>query len=154
MRVAVVPGPGRSGLLCEIAADGSRAGAVQQAADLPAAIRECELAGPVRWVWPAAAELYPQLLLAGVRVSRCHDIALCEALLLSREGMPGEPASLSAAWARLRGEPVPAVAPAPARTSQQALFEPPQAGGTAAVPASAALEALIAVHAAQLARIA
>ena len=38
-----------------------------------------------------------------MRVERCHDVALVEALLLAREGRFGEPASLPGAWARLGG---------------------------------------------------
>ena len=161
VRVAVVPGPGQSGLLGEIGADGSRRGTPVMTHDLPAAVRERELGGRVRWVWPATAELYPRLLRAGARVARCHDVALTEALLLGREGRSGEPDSLSAAWARLRDEPVPMqrpAGPAAPQAPQQALFEPAlfesaagEAGGT---DAAARLDALIAVHAAQLARIA
>jgi len=48
-----------------------------------------ELAGHVadleaqhpRWVWADTSELYPTLLDAGVRVSRCHDLRLCHAIL-------------------------------------------------------------------------
>jgi DNA polymerase-1 len=94
-----------------------------------------------------------------VRVTRCHDVALVEALLLGRDGRHGEPATLAAAWARLRGERVPRHAAAPSGAqhatlpsgSQQALFGPdepwwPQGDAT--------LDALIAVYADQLRRIA
>jgi hypothetical protein len=119
VRVAVVPGPGPSGALCALGADDDGPARQPQPSsepvvvpDLAAAIRERELAGPVRWVWPATAEIYPALLRAGVRAARCHDIALTEGLLLGRGGRAGEPASLAAAAARLRGLPVPAAAPA------------------------------------------
>lgn len=108
----------------------------------------------MRWVWPASAGIYPGLLRAGVRVGRCHDVALTEALLLAREGQPGEPASLAGAWSRLRGAPAPAAgagqraAPPP---GQDALFDP--ADPVFPDPAMA-LDALIAVHAGQLRRIA
>lgn len=39
-----------------------------------------------RWVWPATGGVYPLLLAAGVRVRRCHDLALTEALLAGHEG--------------------------------------------------------------------
>jgi DNA polymerase I len=42
-------------------------------------------------VWPATAEIYPALLRAGVRVQRCHDVELTEALL---SATPGGGASL------------------------------------------------------------
>jgi DNA polymerase family A len=105
----------------------------------------------VRWVWAASHLIYPQLLQRGVRVERCHDVALVEALLLSREGRPGEDTSLAAAWARLRGSAAPA-APTARRAAiagQQALFEP----SDPAFPSpAAALDALAAVHAHQLRR--
>ena len=53
----------------------------------------------------SGAEPLPALLRAGVRVARCHDVALAERLLLGRDGRGGEPASLAAAYARLRGAP-------------------------------------------------
>ena len=86
------------------------------APDLPAAVAGYERSaddGGVRWVWPSGAELYPALLRAGVRVARCHDVALAERLLLGREGRADEPATLAAAHARLRGAPVPAEHAAP-----------------------------------------
>jgi hypothetical protein len=113
-------------------------------------------------VWPSGADLYPALLRAGVRVGRCHDVTLAERLLLGREGRGGEPATLEAADARLRGAPVPAGRAAreggapdgwPDRQQWRAdpLFE---GGGSQAADASATLDALIAVHADQLRRIA
>src|SRR5262249_58712969 len=110
--------------------------------DLPAAVAGYERSGGVRWVWAAPTGVYPALLRAGVRVERCHDIALTEALLLGREGRPGEPASLAGAWARLRGAAAPtagserpAVAP---RAGQDALFDPadPAFPTPAAAPAA------------------
>jgi DNA polymerase family A len=153
VRVAVAPGPGQSGLLCQLGNDGSRHGSPVKADDLVAAIRERERSGSVRWVWSAAPDLYPALLRGGVRVARCHDVALVEALLLSRDGRAGEQASLAAAWARLRGVPVQRQAAARRDATQEALFDPAPAGADAAARAEA-LDALIAVHADQLARIA
>jgi len=107
-------------------------------------------------VWSSGAEHYPALLRAGVRVGRCHDVALAERLLLGREGRAAEPASLAAAWARLRGTPVPAGPAAsegasPRAFRQDALFED---AGTGRPDAQATLDALVAVHADQLRRIA
>jgi DNA polymerase family A len=153
VRVAVVAGPGNSCLLSELAEDGTGHGPFVMRGNFPAAVAAYERSGDVRWVWAATAEIYPALLRAGVTAQRCHDVALAEALLLGREGRPGEPASLAGAWARLRGTAAPAIRSGhrPAVAGQGALFDPadpvfPDQG--------AALDALIAVHADQLRRIA
>jgi DNA polymerase family A len=131
------------------------------ASDLAEAVAGYERSGQdVRWVWPCGAEHYPALLRAGVRIARCHDVALAERLLLGREGRGEEPASLAAAHARLRGAPPPAeraALPAPGGPGgrrgerQGALFE---AAGTEPADTRAVLDALTAVHADQLRRIA
>jgi DNA polymerase-1 len=128
VRVAIVAGPGDGCWLSELAEDGTGHGPVVWHDDCPAAVVAYERSGGVRWVWAAAGGVYPALLRAGVGVERCHDIALAEALLLAREGRPGEPASLAGAWARLRGTETPAFpggrpAAAP-RPGQDALFDP------------------------------
>jgi DNA polymerase family A len=172
VRVAVAPGPlaadgeAAEALLCELSADGSPRGRYVHAPDLCRAVADYERSkdGSLRWVWPSGAELYPALLRGGVRAGRCHDVALAERLLLGREGRAGERASLEAAYARLRGEPVPAGPPAgegsvPAgaygswRQRQGALFDAGPGGGNGA-DARAMLDALIAVHADQVRRIA
>jgi DNA polymerase I len=160
VRVAVVAGPGEGCWLSELPEDGTGHGPFVQHDDLPAAVARFERSGGVRWVWAATAGIYPALLRAGVRVERCHDISLAEALLLGREGRPDQPASLAGAWARLRGAEqagaaVPAAwsgarPPAP-RAGQDALFDP--VDPVFPEPA-AALDAVIAVHADQLRRIA
>ena len=115
MRVAIVAGPGDGCWLSELAEDGTGHGPVVWHDDCPAAVATYERSGGVRWVWAAAAGVYPALLRAGVRVERCHDIELTEALLLgARRAGWGEPASLAAAWARLRGAAVPPDPPAAA----------------------------------------
>jgi DNA polymerase I len=133
--------------------------------DLAAAVRDIEPAdggstvdgaGGVRWLWPATADVYPGLLRDGVRVDRCHDIELTEALLLGYDGRWGEPRSLAAAWARLTGAEVPADPPArqavPPGDGQGALFE---AAPAASAPAGLdPLTALIEVYADQQARLA
>ena len=159
--VAVAPGAAGSGLLCELPADGSRPGPPVMASDLAEAVAGYERSGTdVRWVWPCGAEHYPALLRAGVRIARCHDVALAERLLLGREGRGEEPASLAAAYARLRGAPPPAERAAPSALAgpggrrggrQGALFE---AAGTEPADTRAVLDALTAVHADQLRRIA
>jgi DNA polymerase-1 len=162
MRIAVTmnaaePGdPGLSGWLQVLADDGTPAHPPQCAEDLAAAVAEHERTETPRWVWAATESEYPRLLRAGVRVERCHDIALTEALLLALAGRFGQPRSLAAAWARLRGLPVPED-PKPAGPEEQtALFGP----GLFATPTGEApdplreLEMLVAVHADQLRRIA
>ena len=168
MRVAVVAGPGDSCWLSELAEEGKGHGPFVQHDDLVAAVTGYERSGAVRWVWAATASIYPALLRAGVRVERCHDIALIEALLLGREGRAGEPASLAGAWGRLPGAAVslapggpgghgglggpggarPATAPS---RGQDALFDP---ADPVFPELTAALDALIAVHAGQLRRVA
>lgn len=39
-----------------------------------------------RWVWTDTARWYPELLAVGVRVERCHDLRLVDALLSARAG--------------------------------------------------------------------
>jgi DNA polymerase family A len=150
--IAVAP----DGRLQELRADGSAAGPALPVADLPAAIAEREAADQPRWVWPATADLYPGLLRAGVRVARCHDLELTEALLMGAAGWWGSPRSLAAARARLRGLPVPPDPPPrpaePPGFAQGALFET-----ISAPPASAGfdvLEAVREVYASQVARVA
>ena len=137
------------------------------ASGLPEAVAgyERSAGGDLRWVWSSGAENYPALLRAGVRIARCHDIALAERLLLGRDGRGDEPASLEAAHARLRGTRPPAERAAPGaqggrpgerpggrpRAEQGALFEP---AGTGRTDPGAVLDAVIAVHADQLQRIA
>ena len=159
----MVPGPGQSGMLCPLSGDGGgpepagSAGAaspVVLAADLAAAVREHERRGGVRWVWADTADVYPGLLRAGVRVERCHDVALTEGLLLGREGSAGQPTFLAAAAARLDGRPVPA-APRPAKAGPQpSLFDAAQEPQDGLAEAAATLADLVAVHASQQARIA
>ncbi|GAA3260366.1 bifunctional 3'-5' exonuclease/DNA polymerase [Nonomuraea helvata] len=95
-------------------------GSARRTADLAGAVRELEAAEHPRWVWADGREVYPGLLSAGVRVSRCHDLALTEGLLLAYEGRYGEPRSAAAAHARLYGLPVPEDQP----SAPDTLFAP------------------------------
>lgn len=121
---------------------------MESAPDLATAVR----ARPdvQRWVWRSTAEAYPQLLAAGVHVPRCYDVEAAEALLTGHaEGQSGQPRSLAAAWARLRGLPVPADPPARAAGGQPSLFEP----GPVPLPAGIEhLDALLEVYAGQQTR--
>lgn len=94
-------------MLQELSDEGRPLGAVVRVGDLAEAVRGREAAAAPRWIWADGSLLYPDLLERSVRVARCHDLALTEALLLAYEGRFGESRWLGAAWARLRGEDVP-----------------------------------------------
>lgn len=129
--------------LAPLGDDGLPAGPVLHERDLAAAVR----ARPdvSRWVWRSTAEIYPALLAAGVRVSRCYDIEDAELLLLGHEGRLGEPRSAAAAWARLHNAPVPDDPPPRAASpgAQDSLFEP------SPVSTPLPFDALLEVYAAQ-----
>jgi DNA polymerase-1 len=77
-------------------------------ADLPAFVADREHDRP-RWVWDDTARWYPDLLAAGVRVARCHDLRLAHHLLrrapaIDQHALTGEQSEL---WDRL-GPTVPA----------------------------------------------
>ncbi|TMR88061.1 bifunctional 3'-5' exonuclease/DNA polymerase, partial [Nonomuraea basaltis] len=114
-------------------------GAARRAADLAGAVREIEAAERPRWVWADTRETYPPLLRAGVRVARCHDIALTEALLLAYEGRYGESRTARAVHARLHGLPEP--------------DDQPDVPGTLFAPEPLGAEAVAEVLADQLRRI-
>ncbi len=150
MRIAVVAEPDGGGLLRALAENGAPAGPPQRVGDLAAAVRERELADRPRWVWTAAADVYPRLLRQVVPLARCHDLELTEGLLLAYDGRWREPRSFAAAWARLRGLPVPEEPRSGLRGSQPALFEPARAG----LPeGDGLLAAVVAVHEAQKRRL-
>lgn len=130
-------------------------GEVRRVADLCSAIRELEAREGPRWIWADTAKIYPDLLRAGVRVARCHDVVLVDEILAAREGLFGAPRTLGAAYARLHDLPVPDVGRLGAATEaagaegplQEALFEPDDTGLPAEVDP---LSALIEVYQAQL----
>ncbi len=148
MRWAVAETGDGSVRLCPLDEQGRAAGPAVTEPSLAAAVRARPEAG--RWVWRSTAPVYGRLLDAGVRVERCYDVEAAEALLIGHEqGQSGQPRSLAAAWARLRGLPVPADPPVRTADAQPSLFEP---GPVPLPPGTDALEALVEVHAAQLAR--
>lgn len=59
----------------------------------PRVVRAAELAGVVlqferqrpRWIWHRTQDWYPSLLIAGVELERCYDLALCGAILAHSE---------------------------------------------------------------------
>ncbi|MFB9909530.1 bifunctional 3'-5' exonuclease/DNA polymerase [Allokutzneria oryzae] len=151
MRVALVVASDGGGLLCPLTEDGEAAGAVERVPDAVAAVREREHTERPRWVWASTAETYQKLLAGGVRVDRCHDVELTEALLLGHAGRWGEPRGLAAALARLRGWPVPKDPPPRTKQLQPMLFDT----GEAALPGGVdPMAALVEVHADQQRRIA
>ncbi|GAA1316102.1 bifunctional 3'-5' exonuclease/DNA polymerase [Leucobacter albus] len=53
-----------------------------------------------RWVWWSTAQVYPELLAAGVRVARCHDLMLSHQILRNSEHVRGrQPLIAAAHWA-------------------------------------------------------
>jgi DNA polymerase-1 len=102
--------------------------------NLADAVHRLERSIAPRWIWAGAGSVYPELLAAGVRVSRCHDLALTEALLGGHEGRSpvtdGELGSVGSSAAR----------------AQTSLFDVADETPVARPP-------LLAVHADQLARI-
>jgi DNA polymerase-1 len=150
--VAVVSDGRGGGVLQPLSADGSPAGPAEPVGDLAAAVAAREAAARPRWVWTSGAALYPALLRAGVRLDRCHDVELTEALLLGHAGRWGEPRSLAAAYARLVGAAVPPDPPprppAPPGDGQGSLFD------AVPGPSGPGIGALVRVYADQLARVA
>ncbi|RLV04348.1 bifunctional 3'-5' exonuclease/DNA polymerase [Streptomyces griseocarneus] len=148
MRWAVADAGDGGVRLCPLDDAGRAAGPVVVERSLAEAVRARPDAA--RWVWRSTARWYGRLLEAGLRVERCHDVEAAEALLIGyEEGQAGQPRSLAAAWARLRGLPVPADPPPRSADAQPSLFEP---GPVALPPGTDELEALLEVHAEQLAR--
>lgn len=107
-------------------------------AEFVAYLTETERERRPRWVFASVEALYPMLVRAGLRLSRCHDLMLAEGLLLAHEGRGGQPKGLAAALARANGrEPPPD--PPTATDVQPALFTtrgsrlPPGVGVTEAM---------------------
>jgi len=137
VRIALAAGPGPTGLLRQLQDDGTPDGPAEYVSDLTAEIAAAEAAGEVRWVWRSGRLVYPRLLRSGVRVSRCYDAELVGSLLRARDSSP---APMDA--------PAGQVAPAWAGTGQAQLdFD------SGAEDPAAELNALVALHAGQLAGI-
>ncbi|NIH79067.1 bifunctional 3'-5' exonuclease/DNA polymerase [Amycolatopsis viridis] len=113
------------------------------AGELAGHLGAIERAHAPRWVFPAVDRLYPVLLRAGLRVSRCHDLSLTEGLLLAAENRAGQPKMLPAAWARLHGREVPPDPPSHADT-QPVLFETRESGLPSGVGAAEAAREVLA----------
>ena len=145
--------------------------------DLAAAVLEHEHNAEPRWVWPSAALVYQRLLRAGVRVARCHDVALADALIRGRDAALGRSASETSLGAGEAGSGAgeagsgageagsgaseasvtearlilrAAEASWRERLEQPALFDPVEAGAAEQVDPRSALDAVVDVHADQL----
>jgi DNA polymerase-1 len=100
VRIALVAGPGSTGLLRRLRDDGTPDSPPEHVGDLAAAVAAAEAAGEVRWVWRSGRLLYPRLLRSGVRVRRCHDAELVGSLLNARDASPMQLAAASGQEAR------------------------------------------------------
>ncbi|MFI9271571.1 bifunctional 3'-5' exonuclease/DNA polymerase [Kitasatospora sp. NPDC052896] len=152
-RIALVADPhGPGGRLHRLSEDGAPLGGPRTVADLAAAVAELEAAEHPRWVWATADSGYvPLLPRLPHRLGRCHDLRLVEGLLLGHEDRFGQPRSLGAAWARLRGLPVPDDLPEAGPTDDQdTLFAPDR---LQLPPGTDPLTAVLAVHADQQRRL-
>ncbi len=94
-------------------------------AQLPGTVRELEEAHRPRWVWDRAGHWYPELLAGSARVEKCHDLALCQSILLFSEFAAGTGYAQQAV-------PMPPEAMAPngaatAPSGQDSLFDAPAA---------------------------
>src|SRR4051794_25294796 len=108
-----------------------------------AQVAELERSASPRWVLADVASAYPALVRSGVRLSRCHDVASTEALLLAAEGDAEGAAAVTAARA---GAATTAAEPAP----QPSLFDDEPPGPS---PASPDAQGVGEAYAAQLARL-
>ncbi|MDQ3735246.1 MAG: bifunctional 3'-5' exonuclease/DNA polymerase [Actinomycetota bacterium] len=150
MAVLAVVDEGLCGWLQRLGADGSANEAPVRHPDLVEAMRDLEAAEAPRWVFADGLAEYPSILRSGLRVRRCHDLALTEGLLEGYDGRWGTPRRVAAAYARLHGLPVPRDRPVPLRSTQPTLFDVGLGGGTEGVdPGTVARE----VYAEQLRRI-
>jgi DNA polymerase-1 len=132
--------------------------------DLAAAVREYEQSDEPRWVWPSAALVYQRLLLAGVRVARCHDVAHAEALISGRDAALGTGAGtgdaragasvpdtlLADARALLKAAEASAAPSTGQRLDQPGLFDAVEAGAAEQVDPRSMLDAVVEIHADQL----
>lgn len=90
--------------------------------DLANVVAEIEQRHQPRWVWDRASRWYPSLLAANVRIERCHDLALCQAILINSE-------FASTTGYRQQATLLPPEADAASLTpsTQESLFEEPTA---------------------------
>jgi DNA polymerase-1 len=118
-----------------------------------------------RWVWASTAEIYPRLVRAGIRVSRCHDVWMTQTLLDSHDSngstdaLAFEPTGIGAVGIGAVGIGAVGIGSSMGdlernRLTQTSLFaELPEPPDSAAIEVTTPLEALRKVHAEQLTRI-
>lgn len=92
-------------------------------AGFAAYVQEQERAFTTRWVWDDTTAWYPALLSRGIRISRCHDLRLCHAILRHSAFAFGSEVATAppTAWD--------VAAPAGSAGGAQVLFELGQDGG-------------------------
>ncbi|WAP52353.1 bifunctional 3'-5' exonuclease/DNA polymerase [Arthrobacter sp. ATA002] len=123
------PGPAAGSLqLQETDAAGrpAAAPAVVVPALLAAVVGDYEDRPNVRWVFNSTRAVYPQLLRAGVRVARSHDLALVRGILRFSEAAPPSPYidKLRAETPEADAEQLPRqLLPVPPAPNQSSLFE-------------------------------
>lgn len=92
MRTVVVPEPAGGGALrgastVDVDSSGTPVGQIRRHHDFAEAVAEIEAASRPRWVWTSTSTVYPELLRAGVRVQRCHDLATTHTISSMRDGV-------------------------------------------------------------------
>ncbi|MFE4197144.1 bifunctional 3'-5' exonuclease/DNA polymerase [Paenarthrobacter sp. NPDC056912] len=92
--------------------------------ELPGVVRELETQRP-RWVWHRAQDWYPELLANGIELERCHDLALCGAILAHSEFTAHTDYAQHAEKLTQDDDAVPprVLQPPPASSDQGALFD-------------------------------
>ncbi len=93
VRTVVVPHPAdghdrRGASVVDVDPSGKPLGPIREYPDTTAAVARLEAESGPRWVWTSTATVYPELLRAGVRVRRCHDLSTTGAILAVRKGLP------------------------------------------------------------------
>ena len=91
---------------------------------------------PPRWTWERTGAVYPELLAAGVRVERGHDLRLCQAILATASTAHGSgaggPLPYEPVLAPLPRDEAPGLLPPPVPAqSQSSLFDLPRTTGPA-----------------------
>ncbi|MFF2843106.1 bifunctional 3'-5' exonuclease/DNA polymerase [Paenarthrobacter sp. NPDC057981] len=91
--------------------------------ELPGVVRELETQRP-RWVWHRAQDWYPGLLDHSVELERCHDLALCGAILAHSEFTAHTDYARNAVHLTQDDDTPPRLLqPSPPSADQAALFE-------------------------------
>ncbi len=122
-------------------------GSPDPAAPDPRVVPAGELAGVVRglesrrprWIWHRTQDWYPAMLRAGVELERCHDLALCAAILAHSEFTAHTDYARNAEKLTADSDgrpdlPPRSLQPVPPPAEQGALFEAPETGPAVTVP--------------------